>query len=47
MVRLFEQREWSNAKDPMNIHIPSPVLAVKGEADPQWFKDLQRDGVDS
>ncbi|CAD6569285.1 MAG: hypothetical protein TREMPRED_005173 [Tremellales sp. Tagirdzhanova-0007] len=44
MVRLFEQREWSNAKDPMNIHIPSPVLAVKGEADPQWFKDLQRDG---
>jgi len=45
MVKFVEQREWQNANGPMNVDRPSPVLATKGDADPEWLKDLQRDGV--
>lgn len=45
MVQFIAQRQWADAKGPMNVEIPSPVLATKGDQDPQWLKDLRRDGV--
>ncbi|GFZ51910.1 hypothetical protein JCM24511_09680 [Saitozyma sp. JCM 24511] len=44
VVSFVTQNQWNDAKGPMNVDKPSPVLATKGEQDPQWLKDLQRDG---
>ena len=44
-VKFVAQNDWKDAKGPLGIDRPSPKLAVNGESDPQWFKDLQRDGV--
>ena len=46
-VDFIPQSKWTDAKGPMNVDKPSPLLATKGDADPQWLKDLQRDGVSS
>lgn len=43
MVVFVPQREWTG-NGPKNVDKPSPVLATSGEDDPQWLKDLQRDG---
>lgn len=45
VVSFVTQNQWNDAKGPMNVDKPSPVLATKGDQDPQWLKDLQRDGV--
>jgi len=43
MVVFKEQRTYKGP--PVNIDKPSPALALKGtEEDPQWLKDLDRDG---
>ena len=34
-----------DAKGPMNVDMPSLALATKGDQDPQWLSNLQRDGV--
>ena len=44
-VKFYSQSSWADAAGPMNVARKSPQLAIKGESDPQWFKDLQRDGV--
>jgi hypothetical protein len=44
VVSFVTQNQWNDAKGPMNVDKPSPVLATKGDQDPQWLKDLQRDG---
>jgi hypothetical protein len=41
----FKSKDWQGDVKPINVDLPSPQLAVKGESDPQWFKDFQRDGV--
>jgi len=42
-IKIIDQ--LTHTGPPVNIDKPSPVLATKGDADPQWLKDLQRDGV--
>lgn len=44
-ITFVSQSEWADARGPPNVDKQSPVLATKGDADPQWLKDLQRDGV--
>lgn len=47
MVRLIVQRDWDDKTTPINADRPSPVVATQGDSDPQWLKDLLRDGVSS
>jgi hypothetical protein len=35
VVSFVTQNQWNDAKGPMNVDKPSPVLATKGEQDPQ------------
>lgn len=44
-MEFISQSHWSDARGPPGVDKKSPALATKGDADPQWLKDLQRDGV--